>query len=46
MPDLVAALGGCTAEAIWTTRIVLSVVSAGSVAYDAFTKNPELKVMK
>jgi len=46
MPDLVAALGGSTADAIWATWIVLAVVSAGYVAYDAFTQNPELTVMK
>ena len=46
MPNLVAALGGSTADAIWATWIVLAVVSAGYVAYDAFTRNPELTVMK
>jgi hypothetical protein len=46
IPELAAALGGTTADAIWTTWIILSVVSAGYVAYDAFTRNPELTVMK
>jgi hypothetical protein len=46
IPELAAALGGTTADAIWSTWIILSVVSAGYVAYDAFTRNPELTVMK
>jgi Domain of unknown function (DUF4396) len=46
IPELAAALGGTAADAIWTTWIILSVVSAGYVAYDAFTRNPELTVMK
>ena len=46
IPELAAALGGTTADAIWTTWIILSVVSAGYVAYDAFTRDPELTVMK
>jgi uncharacterized protein DUF4396 len=46
IPELAAALGGTTADAIWTTWIILSILSAGYVAYDAFTRNPELTVMK
>jgi Domain of unknown function (DUF4396) len=43
---VLGALGGTTADAIWATWIVLAVASAGYVAYDAFTQNPELTVMK
>jgi hypothetical protein len=43
---LLGALGGTAADAIWATWIVLAVASAGYVAYDAFTQNPELTVMK
>jgi hypothetical protein len=43
---LLGALGGTTADAIWVTWMVLAVASAGYVAYDAFTQNPELTVMK
>jgi hypothetical protein len=46
IPELLGALGGTTADAIWATWIVLAVASAGYVAYDAFTQNPELTVMK
>jgi hypothetical protein len=44
--ELTAALGGTAADSIWATWLVLSVVSALWVAYDAFTRNPELTVMK
>jgi Domain of unknown function (DUF4396) len=46
IPALLGALGGTTADAIWATWLVLAVASAGYVAYDAFTQNPELTVMK
>ncbi len=46
IPALLGALGGTAADAIWATWILLSVASAGYVAYDAFTQNPELTVMK
>jgi hypothetical protein len=46
IPELLGALGGTTADAIWATWIVFAVASAGYVAYDAFTQNPELTVMK
>ncbi len=42
----VAMLGGSTADAIWVTWFVLCLLSAAYVAFDAFTNNPELKVMK
>lgn len=44
--ELTAALGGTTADAIWATWLILCVLSALWVAYDAFTRNPELTVMK
>jgi hypothetical protein len=46
IPEFLGALGGTTADAIWATWILLAVASAGYVAYDAFTQNPELTVMK
>jgi hypothetical protein len=46
MPPPAAMLGGSTADAIWVTWFVLCLVSATYVAFDAFTNNPELKVMK
>lgn len=39
-------LGGGTADAVWIAWFVLAVLSAAYVAHDAFTRNPELTVMK
>ena len=38
--------GGGTADAVLITWFALAVLSAAYVAYDAFTRNPELTVMK
>jgi Domain of unknown function (DUF4396) len=46
IPALLGALGGTAADAIWATWLVLAIASAAYVAYDAFTQNPELTVMK
>ena len=43
---LTAALAGASADAVWATWIVLCLASTAYVAYDAFTGNPELTVMK
>ena len=40
------ALGGGTADTVLIAWFVLAVLSAAYVAFDAFTRNPELTVMK
>jgi hypothetical protein len=45
-PVLTAVLDGATADAVWATWIVLCLASTAYVAFDAFTRNPELTVMK
>jgi hypothetical protein len=45
-PVLIAALAGASADAVWATWIVLCLASTAYVAFDAFTRNPELTVMK
>jgi len=45
-PLAAGALGGGTADAVWIAWFVLAVLSAAYVAHDAFTRNPELTVMK
>ena len=44
--EVLGALGGSTADAVWATWIVPAVASAAYVADDAFTQDPELTVMK